>query len=530
MIVGFQFLSEPNSLCPIGIRTALQLIVNARSQSRAAVSRYRTRRCSPRSTGPATSSHTGWLKGRRAEDARGRAALWPPAEIRGGTPSPDWRDTRQIRPDLRQDDLMRWWQKLRAEDILVPTTQRRTLLSLDDEVRVLGGVGALNWAHALAVDLTRDYVESSIPDLKRSTAFTRGLQISAEANILGIFLILDSPDSEVQPPPEALNFADEAVVQQVPLVAILRGYQLGMQHWLRWCAPVIARHTDSVIQAGELQLAISAGVRYIDRLSEIMIGEYERELQRRATSGAARRAALVRAMLAGEAVNVDDTAHLLHYPLTGGHMALALHGQADSTNQVEALEAAAKSFATDVGAAGLLTIATGLTTMDAWVAVGANPGKLAHPVSERVTIGVGTLLTGITGFVGSHQEARRALEILHMAGPGRLGQIAYYDQVRLVSLVAKDIPDARAFVTATLGGLAGTDERSHELRETLLAFLEANRSYTAVALSSHLHKNTVVQRVKRASELTGRDMTNHLDLHVALMLVDILGERVLTAL
>ncbi|MFD7012526.1 PucR family transcriptional regulator [Rhodococcus jostii] len=422
---------------------------------------------------------------------------------------------------------MRWWQNLRGEDILVPTTQPRAALSLDDEVRSLAGAGALDWAHALAVDLTREYVEVSIPELRRSADFTRGLQISAEANILGVLLILGSPGSEVQPPREALDFADEAVVQQVPLVAVLRGYQLGMQHWLRWCAPVIARHTNPVVQADELQLAVSAVVRYIDRLSEIMIAEYERELQRRATSGASRRAALVRAVLAGDVVNVDDTAHLLHYPLAGRHMALALHSRADSTNQVDVLEAAARSFATSVGATGLLTIATGLATMDAWVAVKADGGRPTNPMRERVTIGVGTPLTGVAGFVQSHRQALRALEILHMASPGKLDPITYYDRVRLISLVAKDIPDVQTFVTATLGGLAGRDERSHELRETLLAFLEANKSYTAVSLSSHLHKNTVVQRVKRASELTGRDITNHLDLHVALMLVDVLGERVL---
>ena len=93
--------------------------------------------------------------------------------------------------------------------------------------------------------------------------------------------------------------------------------------------------------------------------------------------------------------------------------------------------------------------------------------------------------------------------------------------------MAKDITDLRAFVTVTLGNLTGTDERSRELRETLLEFLEANKSYTAVARSSHLHKNTVVQRITRASELTGLDTTRDLDIHVALMAVDLLGEDLL---
>jgi DNA-binding PucR family transcriptional regulator len=114
-----------------------------------------------------------------------------------------------------------------------------------------------------------------------------------------------------------------------------------------------------------------------------------------------------------------------------------------------------------------------------------------------------------------------------MATPGRLDPITHYDRVRLISLIAQDIPDLRAFVSATLGKLANTDDRSRELRETLLAFLEANKSYTAVARTSHLHKNTVVQRVTRASELTSLDITRDLDIHVALMVVDVLGEEIL---
>lgn len=422
---------------------------------------------------------------------------------------------------------MRWWQQLGAEDILVPTPEPRSVLSLDDEVRPLLGSGALEWAHALATDLTREYVEVSIPELARSADFTRGLEISAEANILGLLLALGSDGSEAQPPREALDFADEAVMRQVPLAAVLRGYRLGVEHWLRWSAPAIVRHADFADQAHELQLAVTVAVRYSDRLSEIMIVEYERELQRRATSGAARRAALVGAVLTGDVVDLDDTSHQLHYPLRGRHMALSLHIRTGSSNQVEALEAEARSFAEGVGATGLLTMATGLTTMDAWVTVAEDGERPKSPKLKDVTIGVGTPATGLAGFIQSHREAQGALEILHLAAPGRLEPITYYDEVRLLSLMAKDIPGARAFAVSTLGSLAGTDERTRELRETLLAFFEANKSYTAVAVSSHMHKNTVVQRVTRASELAGRDMTKHVDVHAALMLVHVLGERIL---
>jgi sugar diacid utilization regulator len=211
-------------------------------------------------------------------------------------------------------------------------------------------------------------------------------------------------------------------------------------------------------------------------------------------------------------------------------MALSLSLRSGGSKQVDALETLeteVRSFAASVRATGLLSMATGSTTMDAWVAVPDDAERPRTPGHEHVTMGVGSPASGRIGFVRSHRESQRALEILHMAESGRLDPVTYYDQVRLISLLAKDLPAAGAFVVSTLGRLAGTDERSHELRETLFAFLQANRSYTAVAHSSHLHKNTVIQRVMKASELAGRDMTKHIDVHVALMLVRVLGDRVL---
>ena len=423
---------------------------------------------------------------------------------------------------------MRWWQELKPEDILIPASQPRSALSLDDEILPLLGAGALEWAHALAVELTREYVEESIPELALSADFTRRLQISSEANILGLLLALGSTEPEPQPPQEALDFAHEAVAREVPLVAVLRGYRLGVEHWLRWCSPVIARKADPAAHADELQLAVTVGIRYIDRLSERMTVEYERELHRRATSGAAHRAALVRALLAGEAVDVDDAEKLLHYPLRSRHVALALEATGQGGNQVEVLQAEVRAFAASVGAAGILTVATGLTTMDAWVAVKtATVTKLDRPRKEHVAMGVGSTVSGVPGFVQSHQEAQRALEILRIASPKGPSVITHYDHMRLVSLLLRDVSEAKTFVAATLGPLGHADPRTQELRQTLLAFLEANKSYTAVARSSHLHKNTLVQRVARANELAGRDMTNDLDVHVALKLVEVLGEAVL---
>lgn len=424
---------------------------------------------------------------------------------------------------------MRWWQELDSADILVPTLAPRSTLSLDDDVHSLLSRGAVDWAHALSIELTRDYSEVSLTELARSAELAHLLQTSSESNLQRLLLDLDPDGVEVEPPREALLFVDEAVAQQVPLVAVLRGYQLAMEHWLRWCAPAIARHADPDEQADELQHAVTVAVRYIDRLSNIVVDEYEQELQRRATSGSARRAALVSDLLNGEVVDIDEASNILGYPLHGRHVALSLRMPASGTNQIEVLQAEARAFAAHVGGYGLLTLATGLTTMDAWVAVRQSYKEVSDTAAEFVHIGVGTPFSGVTGFIESHKEARRALELRDIARPGCLSSITYYHQIRLLALISQDLAGLRAFVTATLGNLASNDERSRELRETFLAFLDANKSYTAVARTSHLHKNTVIQRVTRAKELTALTAAEGIDIHVALMAIHMLGEDVLTS-
>lgn len=424
---------------------------------------------------------------------------------------------------IGHDRVMQWWQLLDQADILVPTDSPRSALSLDKQLVTSIGLGGLEWAHALAAEMAREYVEETIPELSRSADFTHGLTLSAEVNILGLLRSLISSTSESPLPREAQEFIDEAVRRRVPLITMLRGHQIGVEHWLRWCAPAIARHAGTDERAAELERAVSVGVRFVDRISEQMIEEYEREMQRRAISGAERRSAIVAAILAGNEVDVAEASRALAYPLHGNHIAIALQSRAGNNNQVDALESEARAIATRVGATALLTYATGLTTMDAWIStLGATVGPV-ETAGRDIEIGVGTLRSGKAGFVQSTREARRALEILHLTDPGQLGPVVYYDRVRLLSLVIGGIPSVSEFVSDTLGGLANADDRARQLRETLLKFFEADKSYTAVSRLSHMHKNTVIRRVAKANELAGRNVATGVDVHVALMLIDLLG-------
>lgn len=421
-----------------------------------------------------------------------------------------------------------WWRDLGEGDVLVMTGEPRVPLSVDARATAVLGPGALIWAHALAVELSREYVEHAIPQLRQAADFSLELLTSAEANILTMLLALEAGEAATQPPPEAIAYAREAAARRVPLSAVLRGYRLGVEHWIRWCAPVIAARLIPAEQAEALQRAAQTAIRYADHLSERVAAEHERELHHQALAGAAQRSEVVRSLLSDEPVDLARASTTLGYPLRGRHLALAMTLDRPSEEALSLLEAEVRRFAAHVGAGAQLTVPSGLTSVHAWLAVPPAAWSLGTPRQEGVLVGSGQAGDGIEGFRRSHVQAKRALDVMQLGGPGRLGPIVGYEQVRLLDLLSQDMSLARDFVIAELRGLATTDARAYELRRTLLEFLAANRGYQAVARSSHLHKNTVVKRVARAQQLIGSPIADRqLEIHTALQLADIFGDRML---
>ena len=86
----------------------------------------------------------------------------------------------------------------------------------------------------------------------------------------------------------------------------------------------------------------------------------------------------------------------------------------------------------------------------------------------------------------------------------------------------------RAWVRATLAGLAADDDHHARLRETLLVFLQSGGSYKATAERLVLHKNTVQYRIRKAEERLGRPVAeNRHDVELALRASQWLGAAVL---
>jgi purine catabolism regulator len=87
--------------------------------------------------------------------------------------------------------------------------------------------------------------------------------------------------------------------------------------------------------------------------------------------------------------------------------------------------------------------------------------------------------------------------------------------------------DIREFADRILGPLADGEQHA-ELVRTLDAYLRLHGSLNAVARDLFLHRNTVRQRLRRISKLTGADLKNA-DSRLALQLA-LLGRRALERL
>ena len=70
-------------------------------------------------------------------------------------------------------------------------------------------------------------------------------------------------------------------------------------------------------------------------------------------------------------------------------------------------------------------------------------------------------------------------------------------------LAARDEQRATDFIMATLGRLADNTPSAARLRETLRVFLEEAENAPRAAARLHTHRNTILQRVARATDLLG---------------------------
>lgn len=201
---------------------------------------------------------------------------------------------------------------------------------------------------------------------------------------------------------------------------------------------------------------------------------------------------------------------------------------ASRTTREDRLRPAAESAA-PLGAR-VLRVRSGAIAILTPTSEGQDPASWAEDVRARIarTVGDPTVSAGVAGpkrdAGGAHQallEAEQSLLVgraLH--GEGRT--VAFSQLGPYCFVLGQPASDLREFCERVLGGL---DE---DLVRTLEEYVRSHGSVKIAAARLFLHRNTVRQRLRRISQLTGADLEDA-DSRLAMQLA-ILGRRALERL
>jgi PucR C-terminal helix-turn-helix domain/GGDEF-like domain len=375
-----------------------------------------------------------------------------------------------------------------------------------------------------------------IPELHDDQAVLALLTSSVHSNVGTCLQIMQHQIdlSAVQAPAASLEYARRRAQRGTPLTALLRAYRLGHTCFSDWLLKELARQTDDaqMITAATLGMSeIVAG--YVDQTSEEIVAAYTREREDWLRNRSAARAARIRDLLSGRRVNVSAAEATLGYRLRQYHVGLVCWasdtvGPADITR----LGHAVSHVAGKVACSGdPVFLPRDESSAWAWLPLGIRDtfdaaGVSTADVDHDIHFAFGDAARGTAGFRLTHQQAIAAQAVALAAGPPP--RAVAFSEVAPVAMMLGSSDLLRAWVLATLAGLATDDEHHARLRDTLLVFLHSGGSYKMTAERLMLHKNTVQYRIRKAGESLGRPVgENQNDVELALRASHWLGSSVL---
>jgi len=408
-------------------------------------------------------------------------------------------------------------------------------VSVPEMVELVGEIADLMLAdiEQLGADMDAAVVQAS-PALGADAGIAAEMSASNRANVRRLMTALARRDGRPPPtdvPPEALDAARTVVRRGIDVEVLFQAYRraqnLAWQRWLGYAARVV--QGPELVQL--LETSSQVMFEYVDQALAGVLAEAQREREEILGGALARRNEAVRLILDGAPIDRQRASERLGYELARRHTALVLW--AEPAGDVQgALESAATDLARAAGAHRPLTLPAGTSTLWAWLGTDGDPSTdaLRNAIAQaepNVRVAVGPTRAGITGFRRSHAAAL-AIQRLLAGHPGG-ERLALYHELEVTALAAQDPDRAAEFVAAALGPLAADEPGAARLRETLRVYLDEAENAPRAGTRLHTHRNTVLQRVARATELLGhRPGARRLELALALELAHQLGPRVLT--
>jgi DNA-binding PucR family transcriptional regulator len=379
-----------------------------------------------------------------------------------------------------------------------------------------------------------DYILERIPEAGADDDL-RGLTLGSCSSNLEAALSMVRHGIDVgaaTAPVTALEHARAMAARGYSVDVMLRFYRMGHAYFSE---RILAGTTD-LVPDPTLSLRVVADLQryafaYVDRISSEVAAEYVAELDRIQNRVRAARTDAVRGLIAGDQIDLGRAERTLSHRLTGWQTAFACWTDRGDVDLARVGPAVGAHF----GSPHPLLVPDGAQALWGWVSTARAPAvspeelvSLADQIPKMVRVSIGTPAQGPGGFRDSHAQAQRGRRIIDLSGRG--APVTSYAEIALVDAMSGDLDLARGFVATELGALAAGGRRENEERRALLAVLDAQGGLTAAAAELGVHRNTVLQRIRRAEERRGRPATNRVaELHAALRLVHVLGPVVLSS-
>ncbi|MCW3065864.1 MAG: hypothetical protein JWN32_3036 [Solirubrobacterales bacterium] len=339
--------------------------------------------------------------------------------------------------------------------------------------------------------------------------------------LLNIESLVDGLDRDEPVPEDLLETAREVAARRahrgVSLESIMHQGRLWGQ--TVWESVLAAARLDRP-EEREAALEIAGRLwRHVDVVSTAMAYAYLDEMTDRGLLGRD----LLDALLAGrgDGEQVSRLARMLHRRLGDNHVVVLVRGDGMPEDDgrlvslatrvaIDHIIEAARTHLRPTAGSLLVGIRQGdvvalypASDPEELDAVRRECAELSGALAIDVSIGMSGWHRGRAAIATAYAEAREAVEIA--AGTGIRGRAVVLDDV-LVDHMLRASPHARRILKETLRPLIEYD-RAHraELVQTLRAYLSAATNLTQSARLLTVHPNTVVYRLRRIRELSGRD-------------------------
>ena len=342
--------------------------------------------------------------------------------------------------------------------------------------------------------LTRIYAISD-PGEALDPEYVVGLRAAVRAALDYGLAAVESNPTGPRPPPVLLTQARLAARNDVSLDTVLRRYFAGYTLF----GDFLMQEAENGDLSGgaALKRVLHAHATLFDHLLAAVAEEYTREAEARLEGAGQRRAERIERLLAGELLDTSE----LRYDFDAHHLAAIVTGPraADATRKLaKALDRR------------LLLVHRGRDTVWAWLGGRRrlDPAELTPLLAPiwpvNASLALGEPAEGLAGWRLTHHQARAALPIaLHSPQP-----FTRYADVALLASILQDDLLATSLRELYLAPLEAQQRGDGEtLRETLRAYIVADRNVSSAAAALGVSRNTVANRLRAVEQRLERPLS-----------------------